>query len=262
MQIELNNITFGYDKLLFDNLYLTIRSNTFITILGKNGCGKTSLIKLIVGDEKCSGEIKYNNLVLDDNTKEEIRKNVSVIYNNYKDMFIYNNVYDDIAFSLEKSGCSISIIDSLIKEVTKDLDVEYLINKKTNELSDSEKQLAILICMIINEPKVLILDNILNNIEYKKKKKVISYLKKKDMTVINITDNVEDIFLSDEIVIINDKKCKVFKDKNKLFRQTDIFNNCNLKLPFMVDLSNRLEYYNLLDKIITDKNELVDEIWK
>ena len=51
-------------------------------------------------------------------------------------------------------------------------------------------------------------------------------------------------------------------NKNELFKQTDIFNNCNLKLPFMVDLSNRLEYYNLIDKIITDKNELVDEIWK
>ena len=50
----------------------------------------------------------------------------------------------------EKSGCSISIIDSLIKEILDELDIEYLINKKTNELSESEKQLAILICMIIN----------------------------------------------------------------------------------------------------------------
>ena len=262
MQIELNNITFGYDKLLFDNLHLTIHSNTFTTILGKNGCGKTSLIKLLVGDEKCSGEIKYNNLILDDSNKEEIRKNISVIYNNYSDMFIFNNVYDDIVFSLEKSGCSISIIDSLIKEILDELDIEYLINKKTNELSESEKQLAILVCMIINEPKVLILDNTLNNIDYKKRKKIITYLKKKNMTIINITDDVEDIFLSDRIVIINDKKCITFKNKNELFKQNDIFNNCNLKLPFMVDLSNRLEYYNLIDKIITDKNELVDEIWK
>ena len=91
MKIEINKLKFGYDELLFDDFNLTIHSNTFTSIIGKNGCGKSSLVKLLIGDLDYSGEIKYNNLVLDKETKENIRRNIGVIFSNYSDMFISDN---------------------------------------------------------------------------------------------------------------------------------------------------------------------------
>ena len=241
MEVQINNLMFGYDKLLFDNLNLTIYPNTFTSILGKNGCGKTSLIKILIGEVNYSGQIKYDNLILSEENKEKILNKVSVMYN-YNDMFIYDNVDD--------------IINNLVKE----LNIEYLIYKKTSELSESEKELAILLCMIVSKPSLLILDNSINNLEYNIKVKIINYLKQQDLTVINITDNVEDMLLSDKIVIINDKKCVVFNNIYELNENIIVENN--LKLPFMVDLSNKLKYYDLVDKIYINKNELVDEVWK
>ena len=254
MEVQINNLMFGYDKLLFDNLNLTIYPNTFTSILGKNGCGKTSLIKILIGEVNYSGQIKYDNLILSEENKEKILNKVSVMYN-YNDMFIYDNV-----FSLQKSGFVDSIIDDIINNLVKELNIEYLIYKKTSELSESEKELAILLCMIVSKPSLLILDNSINNLEYNIKVKIINYLKQQDLTVINITDNVEDMLLSDKIVIINDKKCVVFNNIYELNENIIVENN--LKLPFMVDLSNKLKYYDLVDKIYINKNELVDEVWK
>ena len=259
MEVSINDLVFGYDKLLFDKLNLTIHSNTFTSILGKNGCGLTSLVKILINELDYSGQIKYNNILLNKENEEKIMSKVSVIYD-YENMFIYNDVYNNLVFSLEKSGYSSSIIDESINDLLKDLNLEYLINKKINELSDSEKEEVILLCMIVNKPSLLILDNSLNNIEYNVKTKIINYLKKQEITVINITSNVEDMLLSDEIIIMNDKKCITYNNINEL--NEEILNKNNLKLPFIIDLSNKLKYYDLVKKIYTDKNELVDEVWK
>ena len=259
MEVVINNLVFGYDNLLFDNFNLTIHNNTFTSILGKNGCGMTSLVKILIDEVKYSGQIKYDNLIMNEDNKEKIMGKISVI-TNYNDMFIYEDVYNDLVFSLEKSGYASSIIDDTISDLLKDLNLEYLIYKKNNELSESEKELVMLLCMIVNKPNLLILDNSLNNIEYNMKTKIINYLRNQELTVINITNNVEDILLSDEIVIIDDKKCISYNNINKL--NEEILNKNNLKLPFMIDLSNKLKYYDLIDKIYIDKKELVDEVWK
>lgn len=262
MNLQIYNLTFGYDELLFENSNLTIHANTFTSILGKNGCGKSSLVKILIGDIEYSGQIKYNNLILDNETKKDIRSNVSVIFNNYSNMFIFNNVYDDLVFSLEKSGYIPSIIDDVIEKVAKDLNLVYLIHKKVSDLTEKEKVLAMILCMIVNKPSVLIMDDILSNIDLNIKKDLINHFKRENITVINITNNTEDILLSDEVVIINNKNFISTNNIKELLNNDNLFNECNLKLPFMADLSNKLIHYDLLDEIILDKNKLVDEIWK
>ena len=193
MNLEVNNLTLGYDNTLFEKLNFTIYPNTFTTILGKNGVGKTSLIKALIGDINYSGQIKYNNTLLSNETKEKIRNKISVIYNT--NLFIFNNLYDELVFSLQKSGYVDSIIDTTIEDMLNDLNLKYLLYKKISEFSESEKQLGSLLIMIINKPELLIIDNTLNNLEYDLKEKIINYLKKMSISVINVSDNVEDILL-------------------------------------------------------------------
>ena len=258
MEIKIENLTLGFDELLFDKLNLTIHSNTFTTLLGKNGCGKTSLIKALIGEEKYSGTIKYNKIVLDEENKNELLKDVNVVFNN---AFIFNNVYDELVFSLEKINY-LGNIDEQINKVSKELELEYLIHKNIDELSNNEKSLSMLLIMLVSNPKVLILDGTFNNIKKSIKEKLIKYFKKQKLTVLNITNDAEDILLSDEVVLINKKKCISNKDILKLLEKENEFNDCNLKLPFIVDLSNKLKFYDLIDKIMLDEDELVDNIWK
>ena len=258
MEIKIENLSLGFDEILFDKLNLTIHSNTFTTILGKNGCGKTSLIKALIGEEEYSGTIKYNKVILDNDNKNELLKDVQVFFNN---AFIFDNVYDELVFSLEKIDF-IGNIDEQINKVSKELNLEYLIHKNINELNDKDKSLSMLLIMLVSNPKVLILDGIFNNIDNNIKEKIVKYFKKQKLTVLNITNNVEDILLSDEVVLINKKKCICIKDILKLLDKESEFNESNLKLPFMIDLSNKLKFYDLIDKVILDEDELVDSIWK
>ena len=262
MKVDVSNLSFGYNELLFDNISFTIKPNKITTIIGKNGVGKTTLVKTLVGLNNYSGSIKYDDILFDNDSKNSIINDISILFSDYKNVIINKNIYDDILFELEKKEFDEDKYEEIINKVSSELGLEYLVHKNYDELSDSDLSLACLLIMLISSPKLLIIDNALNNLNYDKKIKIFEYLKKKKITVINISNNVEDILLSDSLIILNDKKCICSNNIKKILEKESIFNECNFKLPFIVDLSTKLKFYNLIDDIILDKEALVDSIWK
>lgn len=254
MIIDLKNIVFGYDNILLDQITLNIPSYSFNILLGKSGCGKTSFIKLILGDLDYSGSILYDNNLLNDN----IKKNISLL--NEEFTFVTNNVYKELYFSLEQNGYAYEIIDEEITKILNEYDLIDIKNNDINELSDSIKQILSFIIINIRKPKVLIIDNGLCFLNKTTKDKLIKKIKN-TMTVIYISCDIEDIYYGDNIIILNNKKI-VFNDKlDKVYENEKVLNDSNLKLPFIMDLCKKLEFYGLVDKLL-DKNELVDYIWK
>ena len=81
------------------------------------------------------------------------------------------------------------------------------------------------------------------------------------MTIIHITQDIEDTLISDQVVII-DKKVLLKGNKEKIYKEEETLNNLGYKLPFMVELSNRLKFYNLIDETIYDMQKMVDTLWK
>lgn len=261
MKVDVSNLSFGYNELLFDNISFTIKPNKITTIIGKNGVGKTTLVKTLVGLNDYSGSIKYDDILFDNDSKNSIINNISILFSDYRNIIINENIYDDILFELEKKEFDKDKYEEIIKKVSSELELEYLVHKNYDELSDSDLSLACLLIMLVGNPKLLIIDNALNSL-YDKKVKIFEYLKKKKITVINISNNVEDILLSDNLIILNNKKCIYSNNIKKMLEKENIFNECNFKLPFIADLSNKLKFYNLIDDIILDKEALVDSIWK
>ena len=265
--IVINKLCFKYDrKVIFNNLSLSIKKGTFTTILGNNGCGKSTLVRLLSGLENSNGSIVIDGIVLNNMTLSSIRRKLSVVFENPDNTLISETVMEDLAFPLENLNCSRDFIYSKINEISNYLGIGHLLNRCPRDLSGGEKQLVGLGCSLITGPELLILDEAFSMVDSLSKLNMLKLLRKikKDfnVTILNITHDIEESVYGDDIFVIDGGKVVIHDSKKNVYRQESKLNELGFELPFMVNLSNKLSYYDLLDKVVYDMEDMVDLLWK
>ena len=254
--IEINNLNFDYSgKILFSNLDLKIEKNTFNCLIGNNGCGKTTLLKIMLGLID-SDNVTIDNIKLTKQNKFEIRKKIGCVFENPENNLICETVIEELSFPLNNLNLSKEEIDIRIKNITKMFDFKN-IDRPINKLTLDEKQTVALMSALIINPKILVLDKAFTYISKSCSKKILNILKKINITIISVTHDVEELLLSDNIIILKEGKIIINDKKEKVF-ESDLLDN----YPFIIDLSNKLKYYELVDKISYSYKELVNEVWK
>ncbi len=263
--ISIKNLSFFYDnRVVFDDLSLDIRKGKWITLIGNNGGGKSTLIKLMLGLYKFDGKILVDDLDVQKDIKE-IRKRVGVVFNNTNYNFALDCVDDELEFSLRNLNLSETTIKKRKLRMINDLNLNGIINYNPTDLSDGEKQLVAIATALIINPQILILDESLEMLDFKQRENVLKVIKdyhKDGMTVINITQNIDDTLLGDDVIVLDNGKVMLNGSKEAVLSNEHVFKSLNLELPFIVDLSTKLKYYGLIDKLYFDMEELVDDIWK
>lgn len=264
--ITINNLNFKYrDKVIFSGLSLEIENNKITSIIGCNGSGKSTLVKILLGLLKFNGTIKIGNKMLVKDNIKEIRKQIGVVFENPDNQFVAETVMDDIAFTLENMNVEKKEIKNKIEEIAKYIGIYDILEKNPYDLSGGQKQLVALASAIIHEPKLLILDEALTMIEPCLKDKIAELLldlKSKGMTIILVTHDIEETTFGDNIIVLNDGKIDLKGIKEEVYQAEKKLHDLGFKLPFMVELSYRLMFYNLIDHIIYNMEEMVDTLWK
>lgn len=266
MVIEINNLNFSYkDNKIFRNLNLNIKEGSFVFISGASSCGKTTLLKILLGLIEVNSNIKVCGLEINKINLKEIRKNVGMVFENPDNYFVAETVKDEISFILENLNVEKKEIERKVLEISNKLEIDNLLNLETHSLSGGEKELVALASALVNNPKILLIDGSLNMLDDIKKDKVFKYLRKLNKenktTIICTTENLEDSLYGKQLVLIKEKV--ILNEKiNKAFNDENIFKKCNLELPFMALLSNKLKYYGLVDEIILDMDKMVNKLWK
>lgn len=265
--IDIKNLSFNYDnKQIFNNFNLELKEGIFTTIIGLNGSGKSTLLKIILGLLKFEGEIKIDGLTLSKDNIKEIRKKIGVVFENPDNQFVAETVMDDIAFSLENLKLKSKDIQRRVREMANYIGISHLLEKEPSTLSGGEKQLVALASALIHEPKILILDEALTMVDTRTRNQIYSIIedihKNKNITVINVTHDMDELLYGEDIILIDNGNIILKGPKEEVLLEEKIFNNLNLELPFMVNLSIKLKYYGLVDKLIFDMKEMVNQIWK
>lgn len=265
--IQIENLTFKYhDIVVFENLNLEIKKASFTTILGANGSGKSTLIKLILGLIKGTNFVSIDDLPVNKENLRKIRKKIGVVFQNPSSGFVAETVADEIAFSLENLRLEPKKIEEKVNNLANKLGLEAILEYEPHHLDVQAKQLVALASALIIEPEILIIDDGLNNLDNDKKNEVLEFLKElnktRGMTIINITDDVEDCLFGTDIIILKDKKVALSDKTEIVLENEEIFNESKLELPFIIALSNKLKFYNLIDKTYYDSEKLVDDLWK
>ena len=256
--IEIKNMNFEYrNTMVFDNFNLNIPEGRFISILGNNGSGKTTLVNILSGTFKFNGNI----LVFGTPMKKDIvRKYIVTIYDDVCEYDSFDTVMDLFLKVLKKNN------KDKILEIALDLGFADMLDTIFNYLPLEKKKLVILGMKLVQSPKILILDNLFDGMSRGVKSKILRNLKKEvkknKLTVINLSNDVEEALYADMVVIIGEGKVLLKGSKRKVFENESFFENYELELPFVVNLSNKLKFYELVDKIYFDDKKLVDDLWE
>lgn len=256
--IVINNLNFKYDnKKVFNNFNLYIKKGSFTTIIGNNGSGKTTLTKLLTGIIN-SNNIYIDNVLISKENLPTIRKNMGAVIKDYNDTFICETVYEELIYPHTNSNTNIEEIISI-------LGIKNLLNKNPMDLSNGQKQLVNIGCALIKKTNLIILDEAFTMIDDITKEKILEYLKKLNTygtTIVNITSDIEQSLYGDSIVVIDKGHIIIQDDKVSVYKQEKTLKKLGINLPFMVDLSKRLSYYNLVDDIIFNMNDMINVLWK
>ena len=112
-----------------------------------------------------------------------------------------------------------------------------------------------------NKSEVYVFLNVLTYLDNEFKKRVINYLKEHNKIIINYTEDIEEALLLDYIIVIHDNKIIMEGYKEDILKEEKILKKLGFNLPFIVELSNGLKYYGLIDKLYYDNESLVSDLW-
>ncbi|MEM0084293.1 MAG: ABC transporter ATP-binding protein [Candidatus Methanomethylicia archaeon] len=189
-----------------ENVCLDILESEFFTILGPSGCGKTTLLRIIAGLEKMdSGRIFFDDV--DVTNLPPYLRHTGMVFQNYA-LWPHMTVFDNVAFGLKIRKISKDEINRRVKEALELVKLSGLENRYPHQLSGGQQQRVALARALVIEPRVLLLDEPLSNLDAKLRIEMRSELKslqkRLKITTIYVThDQDEALTLSDRIAIMN-----------------------------------------------------------
>ncbi len=254
-------------NIILNDISFDIEMGSFVSVIGDNGSGKSTLIKVLSGLLKYSGYININGYYLDDSGINDIRKGISVVFDNIDEEILGNTVWDNLVMSLIHLGKSDKYIKKRIGEVCSLFGIDKdLLNKKIILLDEGLRQKIRIASAIMSKPSILLLDDCLCMLSNKDKKIVVKVLKKmcknENMTVIMATHDIEDVLNTDRVMIMDNGKITVDGPVKSIFNDKEKIKKYNFDLPFVVELSLKLIDKGIIDNVYLDERKLVDILWK
>ena len=205
--IDLVNISKSFDgDIVLDDLNLSVQENTFVTLLGPSGCGKTTTLRIIGGFVRPDkGKVIFSG---SDITKlPPNKRQLNTVFQKYA-LFPHMNIAENIAFGLKIKGKSKSYIQDKIKYALKLVNLDGFENRSIDSLSGGQQQRIAIARAIVNEPKLLLLDEPLGALDLKLRQdmqyELIRLKNELGITFIYVThDQEEALTMSDTIVVMN-----------------------------------------------------------
>ncbi|MCR8432644.1 MAG: energy-coupling factor ABC transporter ATP-binding protein [Crenarchaeota archaeon] len=195
-----------------DNASLFIEEGEKVALIGPNGCGKSTLLMLFAGLLRpTSGTLKIFGRNVSKENYEFFRKNTGILFQNPDDFLFNPTVLDELLYTPINMGMSYEEAMSLAIRYAKEFEIEHILEKQPFRLSGGEKKRVALACVLMLRPKLLLLDEPMNNIDGKTKRKIIDVLKTYENTLVVSTHETH--YLDD---IVN--KVIVFSEEKKVLR--------------------------------------------
>lgn len=264
--ISIKDLNFKYQYLtVIEDLNIEIRTGSITTIIGNTGGGKTTFIKLLTGLLKGTGEIKMFNFLIED-IPHYMKKDIGVVLGNPYHNFVTNTVYEDLIFPLENLGMKPEEIKKYVNDIINMFELKSLLEINPHELSCEDASIVALASALVTKPKLLILDDAFSKIGMYHKNKIFTILKsmnkKYGLTILNSTHDINDVMYGTDMMLLYNGKIVIKSQVNDLAKYEKELIRYHYELPFMIDLNNKLKYYNVIDQDIYDMNKLVNVIWK
>lgn len=245
------------DRILFDNIKLNITKGDFVSIIGENGIGKTTLLKMLGGLLITNNNIKIDNLQINKYNTEEVNKRVSYI-KSYNEFF-NKTVLDEILGLKRENPFEINKARKLLDN----FNLLYLEKMSPLDLSYAENQIVALIKAIVKESRVIILDNAFLRLDIDKRKELYNYIKdyskKNEVTILMTTTNTYDLEYADRILLLKDNIISFDGTYDEFLNKINM-NKVGFKNTWENEISNKLIMYDLIHNVHDNIEDIVGEL--
>ncbi len=186
---------------------LDIADKEFIVLVGPSGCGKSTTLRMVAGLEEISGgELYIDGKLMNDVAPKD--RDIAMVFQNYA-LYPHMTVYDNMAFSLKLRHAPKDEIDRKVREAAEILDITQYLNRKPKALSGGQRQRVAIGRAIVRDPKVMLMDEPLSNLDAKLRNEmraeIIKLRNRINTTFMYVThDQTEAMTLGDRIVIMKD----------------------------------------------------------
>ena len=269
--IDVKNLSFRYKE---SQEYYDVKDITFhvkrgewLSIVGHNGSGKSTTVRLIDGLlEAESGEIVIDGQRLTEENVWNIRRQIGMVFQNPDNQFVGATVEDDVALGLENQGLSRQEMKKRVEEALALVGMLDFKKREPARLSGGQKQRVAIAGVVALRPAILILDEATSMLDPEGRRELIETVqgirKDYDMTVISITHDLEEVAMSDRVLVMKKGEIESTSSPRELFSRNDL-DQIGLDDPFANQLKHSLSQngYDLPENYLTE-SELEDKLWE
>ena len=230
-----------------DGITLEVKDGEFTVFLGPSGCGKTTTLLMLAGIYKpTSGQILFDNYLVNDVLPKD--REIGMVFQSYA-LYPHMTLYDNIAFPLKAQKMKKDEIDKRVKEVTKNLDIGKLLNRKPNQISGGQQQRVAIARALVKQPKILLFDEPLSNLDAALRSYMRAEIKKLQhdlgITTVYVThDQIEAMTMADRIAVFSKGKLQQYDTPDNIY---------NYPLNIFVAKFIGTPAMNFLDVLVTEE---------
>lgn len=256
--LQINNLNYQQ----YTNFSMSIKKEKFISIIGSNNSGKTTLFKIISGVIPTNSVVTCDEIDLCRQNVNDYIKQLGIVFKCQKDSFLFTTVYEEMSYPLKNLGYCESYIKRRINKVLSLFSLEIK-DKRISELTNYERQVLLFCIALLHQPRLLLIDNVFSFMNKNEALMIIKVLKSiKKLSIINFTSNLEFINQSDYIYLLENGEIVLEGSYQDLLKEDKLLMKFGIEIPFVINLSIKLKEKGLIDDFYNNLDELVDEIWK
>ena len=263
--IKVKDLDYSYTKEdhALKGVSFEVKDQEWLSILGHNGSGKSTISKLLVGIlAPDKGTIEINGQLLDEDSVDDVRKHIGIVFQNPDNQFVGVNVKYDIAFGLENRKVPREEMIKLIDEYSEKVGMHEYLEREPQTLSGGQKQRVAIAGILAMNCDVVILDEATSMLDPEGTVEIIKLIKelhtKYNKTVITITHDLNLAQASNRVIVMRKGEKIAEGLPEDIFKQRDILKSSNLDMPF----SLRAFDIAANDEVLSHDERLLNALWE
>ncbi len=240
--IEFNNVYFSYDKehTVLDGISFKIEKGESVGLIGANGAGKSSMLKVLLGLLPHDGEISVNGIKVCKQNLAEVRRVLGFVLQNSDNQMFMPTVLDDMMFGLCNYGMSKKDAEARVDEVLEQLDLVSLKNKYNHKISGGEKRMAAIATVLAMQPEVIIMDEPSVSLDPYNRRAVINVINRLEQTKIIASHDLDMIMETcTKVMLLSGGRIVAVGTTDEILRNKKLLEENRMELPFGIAAADR-----------------------